>query len=56
MSVVGITRLHRRTFGLVREIFALRCPLCRWRTECGDLPTAVSLSRLHSCRNHGEGR
>lgn len=50
----NITRLSRRLFGLYREVYAVRCQLCRWRTEAGELSTAVSLSRLHTCRNHEE--
>lgn len=44
-----LTRIWRRQFGLAREVFIARCAECRWKTECRELSTAVSLCRNHDC-------
>lgn len=44
-----VTEVRRRTFGLPRLIYAIRCPDCGWRTEVQHLHLAFVISRDHTC-------
>jgi hypothetical protein len=43
------TPVPRRTFGLNRVAFVIRCRLCRWRTEVGTAYQANAMCNRHEC-------
>lgn len=49
-----VTEVHRRVFGLPRLVYAVRCPVCKWRTEVQHMHLAFVISRDHQCPENKE--